>query len=249
MLNYIDPRLIVGNIYGYGTVDLDCPALIWHDGQPTEAGTAVTAATVTETADTSIALTINGAADTRIGDSASGTIADTTHLTWGSIADAINPYKGWHLQLVGQHRAGVDTVTTSGLGAVSAVTCFKTAVQLLQDSTDVLALGCGIVNAGYGKTQEGLMPLIHYMAGVSTTGAGALELWDCNDQLKTESKIVSLISATTVQVAYPIGAAAAAVPFYVGAAGNRLVIRMTGAIAGAAGTDYVSALGYMIKTF
>ena len=123
----------------FALADNDVVALIWHDGSPTEAGTAVTAATITATADTSLTCKINAAVDTRIG--SSGVLDDGTYATWGAMVDAIEVASGWNCQLIGVHRDIKTVEANAGIGAVSETNCFKVAVEMKMDTSDIWFLG------------------------------------------------------------------------------------------------------------
>lgn len=229
----------------FALADYGVVALIWHDGSPTEAGVAVTAATIEATADTSLTCTINGAADARIG--ATGVLDDGTYATWGAMVDAIEVASGWHCQLVGVLRATKTVEANAGIGAVTAVTCFKTAVEMKMDTSDVWFLGVGIVDAGYGKSLDGWRPVLYAFDTTSTfTNTGYIAVYDCDDKAKTEREVLRLVTATTVNTAYPANGPVAS-PIYIAPAGHRIVVIEINSHAMSGATDYVQATGLLIK--
>lgn len=179
-------------------VDNDYPIVIWHDGQPTEAGTAVTAATVEGTADTSLTLKVNAAVDTRIG--SSGVLAVATYNTYLKLANAINVAQGWHCQLVDAR--GADNSGGIAPGNISATSVFKTTgLGITRDSDDKLQFGVGLVNYGYGA--GGLTPggkhcinnkdqpfLEHAFCRIDyNDGAYIAKIYDCDDNAGTDKLI------------------------------------------------------------
>jgi len=112
---------------------------IWHDGSPTEDGTAVTAATIAVqdgTTPVDITLTINGAVDSRIGASGVMNLLGASYNTAGEVYDHVNSVQGWNCRIEGMLRAGVLSDGTRGcVIAQSATTCFKTPVTILRDTT------------------------------------------------------------------------------------------------------------------
>lgn len=81
---------------------------IWHDGSPTETGTAVTAATVAH-ATATITVTINGGVEARLGSSGAMDTNAGSYNTYKKLYDHINMVQGWHCRLEGQlHGATSD---------------------------------------------------------------------------------------------------------------------------------------------
>ncbi len=112
---------------------------IWHDGSPTEAGTAVTAATIgvsTGTTPVAITLGINGAADARIGSTGVIDLLSATYNTAGECYDHINSVQGWNCRLKGMLRAGLmsDGTRSCNLEVTAATNCYKKPVIILRDS-------------------------------------------------------------------------------------------------------------------
>lgn len=230
----------------FALADNDVVALIWHDGSSTEAGTAVTAATITATADTSLTCSINGAADARIG--ATGVLDDGTYATWGAMVDAIEVAKGWHCQLVGVIRATKTVESNAGIGAVAETSCFKVAVEMKMDTSDVWFLGCGIVDAGYGKSLDGWRPVLYGLDGISTfsSGTGRISVYDCDDVAKTEKEVLRFTTATATAKAYPTYGPSNQ-PIYMAPAGHRIVVmHINSAVMSGAG-DFIQATGFLIK--
>lgn len=118
---------------------------IWHDGSPTEAGTAVTAATITVVAATTntITLGINGAVDARIGTAGVIDCENAAYNTAGEVYDHINSVAGWNCRIEGMLRAGVLAEGGRAIMVAAAEqTCFKTPVTILRDS-DVASKAAG----------------------------------------------------------------------------------------------------------
>lgn len=193
-------------------VDNDYPIVIWHDGTPTEAGTAVTAATVEGTADTSLTLKINAAVDTRIG--TSGVLAVSTYTTFLLLAQNINAAKGWHCQLVDAR--GADTSGGLAPGNISATSVYKTTgLGIKRDSDDKLHFGVGLVDYGYGtaSTDGGKHInnpkrqafLEHFYSDlVFNDGAYLIKIYDCDDTAGTDELIYEANgAATTVLFSFP----------------------------------------------
>ncbi len=110
---------------------------IWHDGSSTEAGVAVTAATITTVAGTTntITLTINGAVDSRIGASGIIDCEDAAWDTAGEVYDHINSVQGWCCRIKGMLRAGVMSEGgRATMLAAAAQTCYRKPVAILRDS-------------------------------------------------------------------------------------------------------------------
>lgn len=109
---------------------------IWHDGSPTEDGTAVTAATVAFGSTNDITLTINGAEDSRIG--SSGVIATdgAGYDTYAEIYRDINKAQGWHCRLEGVLGSDTSTAEPNDLLAISCLGIHN--AQTLTATTAVL---------------------------------------------------------------------------------------------------------------
>lgn len=193
-------------------VDADKACVIWHDGRPTEAGTAVTAATVEGTADTSITLKVNAAVDTRIG--SSGVLAVSTYDTYLKLANAINVAQGWHCQLVDAR--GADA-TSDFSAPTTAASCYKNAgIAMVRVQTDVLTLSVGLVDSGNGNggiTPGGKhcmdskrQPFLEYFYSdlVFNDGSYLLKVYDCDDDAGTDELIFEANgAATTVLLGFP----------------------------------------------
>lgn len=193
-------------------VDADKACVIWHDGQATEAGTAVTAATVEGTADTSITLKVNGAVDNRIG--SSGVLAVSTYDTFLKLANNINAAQGWHCQLVDAR--GADA-TSNFSAPTTAASCYKNSgIAVVRDQSDILTFSVGLVDSGYGT--GGITPggkhcmdskrqpfLEHFYADlVFNDGAYLLKVYDCDDDAGTDELIYEANgAATTVLLQFP----------------------------------------------
>jgi len=192
-------------------VDADKACVIWHDGQATEAGTAVTAATVEGTADTSITLKVNAAVDTRIG--TSGVLAVATYTTYLLLAQNINAAQGWHCQLVDAR--GADA-TSDFSAPTSAVSCYKNSgVAMVRVQTDILTLSVGLVDSGYGT--QGTTPggkhcmdskrqpfLEYFYTDFVLNGAYLVKIYDCDDNAGTDELIYEANgAATTVLLGFP----------------------------------------------
>jgi len=213
-------------------VDADKSCVIWHDGRATEAGTAVSAATIEGTADTSITLKVNGAVDSRIG--TAGVLAVSTYDTFAKLANNINAAQGWHCQLVDAR--GADA--TSNFASITAVSCYRTAgtavirdqsdiltfsvglagTAVIRDQSDILTFSVGLVDYGYGPAGNCLTPggkhmtdvkkqpfLEHFYADlVFNDGAYLIKVYDCDDNAGTDTLIYEASgAATTVEFSYP----------------------------------------------
>lgn len=209
--------------YGMGAAfDADHPLFVWHDGQCTESGTPVTAATITVSGDTSITLAINGAADARLG--STGVIAHATWGTWGLIMREINSAQGWHAVLRDAHFDGVpDHMTTLG-----ETTCFQLAVGVTQDNSDDKVQGVGIANFEAGTTMEGVQACIYYFTGIMTATTPYVQIFDCDDETGTEQLIYYFLLTTNTEHPFPtVGPNDE--PFYVAKPGHRILVLITGA--------------------
>lgn len=123
---------------------------IWHDGSPTEAGTAVTAATITVVAGTTntITLGINGADDDRIGASGIIDCEDALWDTAGEVYDHVNSVQGWNCVLEGALRASVLSEGGREIFlAIGVTTCYRLPVQILR-LTDVTSKAAGWEHGG-----------------------------------------------------------------------------------------------------
>jgi hypothetical protein len=192
-------------------VDADKSCVIWHDGRPTESGTAVTAATIEATADTSITLKVNGAVDSRIG--TAGVLAVATYDNYLKLANNINAAQGWHCQLVDAR--GADA--TSNFAAITAVSCYKTTgTAVIRDQSDILTFSVGLVDYGYGTesiTAGGKhcinnkrQPFLEYFYSdlVFNDGTYLLKVYDCDDNAGTDELIYEADgAATTVLLGFP----------------------------------------------
>jgi hypothetical protein len=205
--------------YGRGiAADGEYPIVIWHDGQPTESGTAVTAATVTVTADTSITLGINGAADARLG--ATGVIAHATWGTWGLIMQEINSAQGWHCRLLDAHFDGLP----DHMSTLSETSCFQTEVGIPQDTSDDKHLGVGIANYKAGTTMQGTQACIYYLTGQCTdSGSPILRIYDCDDAAGTEKEVHYYALTTATEYSFPTYGPTSA-PIYVAKPGHRILV-------------------------
>jgi hypothetical protein len=90
---------------------------IWHDGTPTESGTAVTAATVAH-ATATITLTINGAGDARLGSTGAMDTSAGGYDTYKELYDHINMVQGWHCRLEGQLHGATSNAEFNELTAI-----------------------------------------------------------------------------------------------------------------------------------
>lgn len=202
--------------------DADYPLFIWHDGQCTESGTAVTAATVTVTADTSITLAINGAADSRLG--ATGVIAHATWGTWGLIMREINSAQGWHAVLRDAHFDGVP----DHMSTMSATSCFQVSVGIPQDNSDDKVQGVGIGHWRAGTTMRGVQACIYYFTGIMTATTPYVQIFDCDDETGTEQVIYYFLLTTNTEKPFPTNGPNSE-PFYVAKPGHRILVLVTGA--------------------
>ena len=109
---------------------------IWHDGSPTEAGTAVTAATVAYGDTNDITLTINAAGDGRIG--SSGVIATDAggFNTYVEVYREINKAQGWHCRLEGVLGSATSTAECMDLTEISCLGYDN--AQILLGDTSIL---------------------------------------------------------------------------------------------------------------
>ncbi len=214
--------------YGMGiAMDLDYPIFIWHDGQPTESGTAVTDAHVTVSADTSITLSIttagSSAADSRVG--SAGVIAVATWDTWGKIVQEINSAQGWHCVL----RDGLFDGSPVGVNALSKTTCLQLAVGVSCDTSDDFQMGCGIANYKAGTTMEGTQACLYYFTGqiASTNGSPLCQVYECNDRAGTEQLVRQFELTSATEHPFPTYGPTSA-PIYVAKPGNRILVLWEG---------------------
>jgi hypothetical protein len=236
------------------TADLDAAAYIWHDGSDTESGEKVTAATLTLTVASGHDLITctctkdgSSAGDSRIGASGVMDVVSASYDTWGEVADVINAAKGWHCVLVGARRSNVTGISGNGLTALGATNCFKVPVAVTMDNSDVLWLGAGIVNVGMSKTNELYVPYIYYFEGTHTTGAGRIDIVDCNDAAKTDVVVGQVVTATATLRKYP-DSGGGAHPFFVAAPGHRICVQHAGSTAGIAGAaDFIAVVGGLYR--
>jgi len=197
---------------------------IWHDGTPTEAGTAVTAATIEVQADTSIDLTINGSVDTRLG-AADGVIVHTTYGTWGLIANHINAVQGRHCTLRDAHWDGLP----DGMNALTETTCLNVAVGVSTDDSDDFQMGLGIANYKAGTSMEAVQACLYFYTGqiTSTNGTPLCQLYDCDDQAGTEQLVRQWAISSATEHAYPADGPFT-VPTYVAPPGHRILLLFEG---------------------
>lgn len=197
---------------------------IWHDGQPTELGVAVTAATITVQADTSVDLTINGSVDTRLG-AADGVIVHSTYGTWGLLAKHINAVQGWHCTMRDCHYDGLP----DGMNALSETSCLNVAVGVSTDDSDDFQMGIGIVNYEAGTTMEGVQACLYYFTGqqTSTNGAQLCQIFDCDDEAGTEQLIRQFTTTTATEHPYPT-TGPQGMPVYVAVPGHRILVLFEG---------------------
>lgn len=210
--------------YGMGiAMDAHYALFIWHDGQPTELGVAVTAATITVTADTSITLKINAAVDTRIG--SSGVIAHATWGTWGLIMQHINGVLGWHCVL----RDGLFDGLPDGMNTVSETTCYQLAVGVSTDDSDDFQMGIGIANYKAGTTMEGVQACLYYVTGqiTSTNAAPLFQIYECDDRAGTEQLVRQFKLTTATEHAFPTNGPVG-MPIFVAKPGNRILVMFEG---------------------
>lgn len=208
--------------YGMGVpMDGDYPLVVWHDGQPTEDGTAVTAATVTVIEDTSITLGINGAADSRVG--ATGVIAHATWGTWGLIMREINSAVGWHAVLRDAHFDGLP----DHMSTMAETSCFQTEVGIPQDNSDDKVIGCGIVNWKASTTMKGVQACLYFFTCIMTATTPYVEVYDCDDEAGTEQKIYYFLLTTNTEKAFPTYGPNSE-PIYVAKPGHRILVLVTG---------------------
>lgn len=222
--------------YGMGiAMDSDYPIFVWHDGQPTEAGTAVTAATITVTADTSITLGINGAADARVG--LVGVIAHATWGTWGEIADEINGAQGWHCQL---RDARWSAGLPDGMNTLAETSCFKTEVGVSHDNSDDYIQCCGIADYKYGSLQKNAQCALYYFTGqiTSTNGSPLVQVYDCDDINRTDQEVFRYVLTSATEYAFPTNGPTGH-PIYVAKPGHRIVVVYDGVDNLSAGRAYV----------
>jgi len=191
---------------------------IWHDGSPTEAGAAVTAATVAVTAGTTpvgITLTINGAVDTRIGASGVMDLLSATYNTAGECYDHINSVQGWNMRLEGVLRASVFSDGTRGCTiAQTATTCYKKPVTILRDTT-ITSKSAGWEHGGVisqrtaptfyankPKTkaiefEHGFRNQLDYLSFTSTYGSGTSTIYVYETDGVTETLVYSQAGGAT----------------------------------------------------
>ena len=218
-------------------MDADYPLVVWHDGQPTEAGTAVTAATITVTADTSLTLGINGAADSRVG--STGVIAHATWGTWGAIADEINRAQGWHARLRDARRANLP----DHMSTMSETSCFQTHVGVPQDTSDDGVFGAGISNWKYGTSQKNAVCALYYFyALVTDSGTPYVHVYDCDDVNHTDQLVFKATIATTVAYPFPVYGPTGH-PIYVAKPGHRIVVQTVGAGSGQPSASQLYVIG------
>lgn len=194
---------------GAQLTDLAPAMSIWHDGSPTESGTAVTAATVAVAAGGNITCTINGSGDARIGSSGVITI---TGLTAVDIYRQLNAVQGWNCALKGMR--GANSVDNT-LGALTAVSCLEKSVDLLIVTADLDIHGIVISNRSYSsgagvskiagiEDEHGAINKLYYLLITATdaTAAGAeITVWSVSGAESTGETLMAsfLPSASTVQ--------------------------------------------------
>lgn len=215
--------------YGMGApMDADYPLFVWHDGQCTESGTAVRAATVTVTADTSITLKINGSVDVRLGagtyGARDGVIVHTTYGTWGIIMRHINTAQGWHAVLRDAHFDGLP----DHMSTMSATSCFQVSVGIPQDNSDDKVIGVGVGNWKAGTTMRGVQACIYYFTGIMTATTPYVQIFDCDDETGTEQVIYYFLLTTNTEKPFPTNGPNSE-PFYVAKPGHRILVLVTGA--------------------
>lgn len=157
--------------------------IIWHDGQPTEAGTAVTAATIAASSAGDLAFTINGAADTRISTDGTIDVSGATEDTFGEVYDIVNAVQGWNMVLSGPCIRA--TSSNDALATATAATCFKKPVSLLLDTDTAKVHGFtisqrkqptwGVASKGKIRALEfehGYKNVLDYVSFTSTYASG-----------------------------------------------------------------------------
>lgn len=111
---------------------------IWHNGAPTAAGTAVTAATITFDTGDDLTFTINGAADTRLGTGGKVDCSTETGSYDGltELYNKVNGVPGWCMRI--EAGIGTDLVdnTTRNVLVKAATDCYKKIVTFYWDTNE-----------------------------------------------------------------------------------------------------------------
>lgn len=130
---------------------------VWHDGSPTESGTAVTSAYVTIAASTGdITFHINGTTNTddRIGSSGAIDVSGASYDTYKQIYDHINSVQGWYCRLDGV-LPSTAAGTENALNELAQTSCYKRAVACPIDTAGIDKHGLCISNRRYATVRNG----------------------------------------------------------------------------------------------
>jgi len=245
-----------GKVAAQRLVDNEICMAVWHDGSPTEAGTAVTSAWFSSKTDASVFLYINAALDTRIATDGIITVtAAGEGDNFGEVADLINAASGWHCQLVDALRAD-STVDIASIMGVKDSSCYKNAGVTLSrdqgaaDQTQT-SFNVGLVRYGYGKEDlTGWQVFLDAFVidAVFNDGTNYIEVYDCDDVAKTETAVLRTeAAATTVEFWFPTYGPTG-YPILAVAPGHRIVVRSVySAVNNPDALSLIGALGSIVK--
>ena len=240
---------VKGKVGAVRAVDDEYCMAVWHDGSPTEAGTAVTSAYFSAYIDVACTLHVNGhastALDTRV--STDGIVAVGTETTFGAIADAINAAQGWHCQLIDALRGDASTY----INTRTILDCYKTPITVGRDTDTDLTFAVGLVEyktmpdnlTGYQVFLDAFM-----IDAVFNDGTDYIIVYDCDDVAKTETAILRTeASATTVEFWFPTYGPNG-FPILSVAPGHRIVVQsIYSAASNPDALSLIGALGSIVK--
>jgi len=235
------------------TVDDTCEPLIWVEYRGPYKYAKIKAATttgdITLTADDTDGATTNFNAYlpgevVTANTNAAINLSDAAWSTWGEVVDEINEYNcdGWYAWLDSALREDLTEASAGALVAIArntAVTCWRKPVALYHDTTALMnddanedyMYTLGLTNKKYANdSNEGrVIELSSYSFQCTGTKAAThtwIQVWDCDDVAKTETKIYQIAAGATT-VAKQEGEDDWGNKPITSGIGNRLVIRET----------------------